>query len=560
MKRENNGRFFRRREAPTAFVLLALTGGVMRAVGQPSLVGPSSPGTPCSLALPGTTGSWAEQEHWVWKEVCEGRVADLQKYRLEHVAVGDPQLLSSRFLQTILFFEPFRTAVPEPGIHVRGAHFKENLDLSHRTYAHDLGLKASSFEGFLDLTGSHFSGELSLEGSHFGSLLLMQGTRIDRDLVMTRAEFSGNPMGEVRLAAASIGGSLNLEDAVVSGQRTLNMDSLLVERDLFLNGTGGHHTQYWRVWLQNARVGGIVSLDDAEIRERVIMNGFEVGSNLSMLNSSFTDVTMTNLKAKGDVKIEGPRELTSQDRRHSLDLSGATIGGELILGSASYGPLRWPSGASLNLRNTAVFAVEDGIECSSQDAQCSGSWPSALELDGFTYQQLGGNENESNADMAARSSRWWVNWLNRERHLSPQPYEQLASVLGRLGYKDKATDVLYEEKNHERVLTPYPERMWMTLQWLLIGYGYRTSRSLWWIAAFICAGAAVLRLSGEGQRLGMPFGFAYSVDMLLPIIRLREAHYSMDLKGWARYYFYVHKMTGYVLASFLIAGLSGLTK
>jgi len=58
----------------------------------------------------------------------------------------------------------------------------------------------------------------------------------------------------------------------------------------------------------------------------------------------------------------------------------------------------------------------------------------------------------------------------------------------------------------------------------------------------------------------MPFGIAYSFDMLLPIIQLREKHKKIDLQGWPRYYFYTHKIMGYVLASFLIAGLAGLTK
>jgi hypothetical protein len=48
--------------------------------------------------------------------------------------------------------------------------------------------------------------------------------------------------------------------------------------------------------------------------------------------------------------------------------------------------------------------------------------------------------------------------------------------------------------------------------------------------------------------------------MLLPIVRLRDSHYSIDLKGWAQYYFYVHKVMGYVLASVLIAAVAGLTK
>ena len=52
----------------------------------------------------------------------------------------------------------------------------------------------------------------------------------------------------------------------------------------------------------------------------------------------------------------------------------------------------------------------------------------------------------------------------------------------------------------------------------------------------------------------------FSMDTLLPIIRLREKNYHIDLRGGLAYYFYFHKIIGYVLASFLIAGLSGLTK
>ena len=73
-------------------------------------------------------------------------------------------------------------------------------------------------------------------------------------------------------------------------------------------------------------------------------------------------------------------------------------------------------------------------------------------------------------------------------------------------------------------------------------------------------GAIVLRVTGEGPRNAMPYGLAYSFDILLPIIRLRDKHYSVDLQTWARYYFYLHRIMGFLLASFLIAGVSGLTK
>ena len=76
----------------------------------------------------------------------------------------------------------------------------------------------------------------------------------------------------------------------------------------------------------------------------------------------------------------------------------------------------------------------------------------------------------------------------------------------------------------------------------------------------VLLGAFVLWISGQGRKNGIPIGLSYSFDMLLPIIKLRDAHYEIDLMGWPRYYFYLHKIAGYVLASFLIAGISGLTK
>jgi hypothetical protein len=80
---------------------------------------------------------------------------------------------------------------------------------------------------------------------------------------------------------------------------------------------------------------------------------------------------------------------------------------------------------------------------------------------------------------------------------------------------------------------------------------------------FLVLGFLVVRLSGEGQRISYSYDvkpLAYSFDLLLPIIRLREKHYQVDLNGWVRNYFYLHKVMGYWLAAFLIAWIAGLTK
>ena len=54
---------------------------------------------------------------------------------------------------------------------------------------------------------------------------------------------------------------------------------------------------------------------------------------------------------------------------------------------------------------------------------------------------------------------------------------------------------------------------------------------------------------------------AFSVDMILPLIKLREEHYNHDLQNdWQRYYFYIHQLFGWLMASFIFAGLAGITQ
>jgi hypothetical protein len=50
------------------------------------------------------------------------------------------------------------------------------------------------------------------------------------------------------------------------------------------------------------------------------------------------------------------------------------------------------------------------------------------------------------------------------------------------------------------------------------------------------------------------------MDILLPIISLRDLHAKIDPPGWPRLYFYFHKIAGWLLAFFILAGLAGITQ
>ena len=165
-------------------------------------------------------------------------------------------------------------------------------------------------------------------------------------------------------------------------------------------------------------------------------------------------------------------------------------------------------------------------------------------------------------DPYQRSREWFVRWLKSDATYSPQPYLHLATVLRAAGHEDKADAILYENREVQRGLPRISWTRWIFLSGLkvTIGYGYG-GRYFWvlgWVGFFALVGAGLLFVRDEtdnGERLG----FWYSLDMLLPGIRLRENHYDVDLGyKWTRRYFAVHKIVGYVLVFFVLAGLAGL--
>ncbi len=192
-----------------------------------------------------------------------------------------------------------------------------------------------------------------------------------------------------------------------------------------------------------------------------------------------------------------------------------------------------------------------------------------LDLVGFTYDRLGGLRANRDSTMTGRSiDDWLLPWLAKqdgfETTYNPQPFEQLAMVFRNSGYPGKADAILFEERNHQR---DSPETLWLTevnlwIQWGLIGYGYHNWIALLWFAGLIglgtwrCGKSAI----GEDKDMRLFQRCRYSFDMALPLITLNKAHNDVKHSGGGWVYFYFHKIAGFVLVSFLVAGLSGLTK
>ena len=430
------------------------------------------------------------------------------------------------------------------------------------------------------LRGAHVGGQISLSGSKVTGTLDMDGLRVERSLSMgDKAEFA-----DVVLRSAHVGGNLSLIGSKVTG--TLDMDGLRV-RSLFMRDQAA----FAEVVLRNAHVGEQLSLTGSKVTGTLNMNGLRVDRSLLMGNKAeFTDVVLARAHIGGDLSLSGSNvtgalnmdglrvdsslflsrraefhgpidlvfgriggtlELAGGIFHQDVDLTGTAITAELRLGSAKHPPAQWRGKPTLTLRNARAEAIQD----------LSDAWPAqAIELTGFTYRSLGGFHAAQRDPMGGRSVEWFQAWLGKQKEYAAAPYEQLASVLRSQGRPRDADEILYTNRERERSQASFFRYLWLTAMKYVIGYGYHIDRALIWVAVLILAGIAVLRLSGEGKRNAIPYGIVYSFDMLLPVIQLRKSHYDIDLQGWPRYYFYLHKVMGYVLASFLIVGISGLTK
>lgn len=597
-----------------AFIFHAISGVAFQVGAEEFVKGrPVLPGENCKTAH---QNNWTEQERWVWKEVCEGREADLiqrEGYRLEPNNTDrwhQERILRPAFLESILLHEPYVGALTHRGVRIKGAWFTEAIDLSNSTLTKPVALDGCRFDKKVNLqgletrywisfVGSSFNGNLymnhlqvvgslyldqggrfhgvDLSGAIIGDVLAMRGSTFIDTLDMNKLQVGTNLLmnegasfQSVKLSGTIVGGEFDMKGSNFDG--TLLMTGLLVHGSLFME-----EASFASVDLRGARIDGQVIMVGSKFSDTLDMGGLQVGDALVLQQAQVSkarEIDLTFAKIDSNLDISG-------STLPSLNLTGTQIKGEFRLGSNQHPPVKWRDGAKLTLRNTEVGTLQDRLD---RDA-----WPKELELDGFTYSHLGGMAGDGASDLTGRDVGWFKEWLTKQQLYSPQPYEQLAGLFRKAGQTQKAVAILYESKERERTEKASGlDWLWLTLLKIFIGYGYQTiSRITLWVIIFTGIGTIMLRVSRHNPfnsvfentpaviphqlynyfscnvtrtvEIYLPL-IAYSFDRFLPIIRLRYYHYSkIDLRGGVAYYFYFHQFMGFFLASLLIASLTGLT-
>ena len=522
---------------------------------------------------------WEEPEKWAWIEICEGRIAnfnirpgnerlDPKNPEHEHKWLGQykwsydnewsdgRRTLRSRFLRTILLHEPFHNVIPRQGIWITGAYFKDEIDLSGASIEQPLILSHSRFKSGIDLS--------SLKTTKVVSFIVL---KLDGDLDMDSALFKDDlniisvAFGDLLLMKAKINGDLAVSYS--ESKYKLNLSSTFIGGDLYMA-----KVKFVNVVLKRAKIGGFLNMSDSEFTGELDMRFTSIEDNLLMQNVQFEQpAKLVSLTVKSNLDMRGATlsrmDLTDAQIERNLrlgfrcaqDSSSCKDQDKKIPKWKKYTDFRGKSHApKLILRNTSVGALLD-----TEDA-----WPDNLELefDNFTYKRFDSNEKKTPYE---RGSVWFVEWLAKDASYSQQPYLQLVRVLRSNGLNGMADDILYANRERERDNSTWPELGLLTILWAIFGYGYgwRSLLTLVWASVFVCIGTALILESqsnkhdDEGNK---KLGFWYSLDMLLPVIQLREEHYEVDLHSKVKYYFYVHKIIGYVLIFFLLAGFSGFTK
>jgi uncharacterized protein YjbI with pentapeptide repeats len=421
-------------------------------------------------------------------------------------------------------------------------------------YQADVGFKGASVEGMMDLRRSRFSGRLDMWWLKSGQDLLLGG-------------MAGEETSEIRSSYflldcrnARIGGQLNLNNVDIA--EDLNLSSITIVNEALL-GRGSH---FANINLRLAKIGQHLSFATASIAGRINLTAAEVGRDVSLWRANAPDRVDLVF-----ARIGGSLDLCGGSFGH-FDLTGTVMSNELRL-SNDRGQVRWAPDSELILRNARADAIHD-----TPDA-----WPDCLELDGFVYNRFGGLDAKADHDLRNRRSSWFETWLAKDVPHTPQPYRQCAKVLIEMGHPEIADDVLYAGRERDRnEMVQNKERVPALGLWFLkatIGYGHGTARyfrAFNWVAGLTLMGVLVLILTGDYALLdgnvkweeatgwqgvvNIVQAASFSLNKLLPIIDLPIHHAQLYLGTISKLYFQFHKLMGYILALFLIAGITGLTK
>ena len=548
-------------------------------------------------------------EEWAWNDrICLGLEADMRDAPGGHgkIEVCTPSLIEKRdvkvpqyrklrpqFLELILSHELWVSAPRHPQVKLKCALVRGDIDLNNHEIAPAFEFVQGRIEGKFNLIETKFKHSLKLYGTTVTGKLNANHLGVGADLKLSE----GGTFSDISLLHAKIAGNVLLNKSTVTG--LLNADGLEVGGHLFLrNGV-----EYNGIDLVGARIAGQVVFNGSIVKGKLNASGLEVGGGLFLRKKgNFAEINLDGARITKSVdfnsstvsgklsarllEVRGDLRLNINGTFKNVDLTGAKIGSNLLLSGSKFsgkfdlteaaigGGLRlssrqrgippdWLNGASLVLRNASANVLQarkDSWEMSKGD----GFLPTALS--GFTFNRLGGLDEDSGADMGDESADWLVDWIEAHvefgKNYDPQPYTQLAQVLEVAGKTGKANAIRYakfEHKHDHDTSMSSIRRVLLTLEKIFVGYGVYPFRALYWFFGIVVAGAILAQWSKSPLVRGW-MSLWYSLENALPLVETNEDFKTVKHeRSWLNHFFQFQKVFGFVLATVLVGALTLLS-
>jgi len=495
-----------------------------------------------------------------------------------------------------------------PALNVNSVQVKGGVYLRY-------GFKA---EGEVNLVGARIDGSFDCR---FGEFISKNQTAA---LVADDTEVNGNVFlsngfkaeGGVILVNAKIDGYLDCSGGQFIGKnegRALDANSVEVKGAIYLrNGFKAEG----EVNLVGAKIDGNLECDGGQFignakvlalnANGVVVKGSvllrKVRAEGGVILRAEGGVNLINAKIEGNLECDGG-QFIGNAKAPALDADGVKIEGYAFLrdGFKAEGTVvffngyvgrsfQWwgvesPEKAILDLRLVRV-----GTLLSRPD-----SWPTQgnLRVDGSIYEQID--------DWAPPSAEIQLAWLKRQprdRFLS-QPFEQLASVLRKMGLEEDARKVMIaKNEEHAHYVQWRLEWLWYGLFGQLVGYGYSPWRAFgislvvigigWWLfrrgyrqgLLTATSGDAYGTVRGSTHQLLDSYpkfnAFIYSLEAFVPLVKLglgdqwtpnanrgeslRLGNVSFRTGSLLRGYLWFHIISGWVLTTLWVGGITGLVK
>ncbi|MFJ9024335.1 membrane-associated oxidoreductase [Streptomyces sp. NPDC102259] len=465
-------------------------------------------------------------EQRLWRAFATGAAVD---FRTQGEEDGPERSVRAAVLRALLLNGP-----REPGeiaaLKVVGARVTGLLDLRQAVVDSMFRLVHCRFDEVPRLVGAQLS-YISLRDSELPGLDASHA-RIDGGLRLTRCRIHG----PVHLSRAQISGALYLDGAEVTAtdpaQPVLQLNQISIDDDLCARGL---RTQ-GLIRLDGASVTGSIDLEDAELNnpgaQVLSAESLDVGANL----------LGRRLRAHGRIDLRGSRVPGRVDLlRSRLSNPGGTA---LRASSCVIGEL-WlrdgdPIQGRLNLRRAEVGQLQLEPEM----------LPDQVRLLDLTYTFLTPHEPaERRLPMLERD----------DGAFDPHAYEQLTAAYRRTGDDRAARVVQLAKQRRHRGTLPWYGRAWGHLQDAAVGYGFRPLRAAGWLLSLLAVGSIVYAghhppplKAGEAPAFNPVF---YTLDLLLPVISFGQES-AFAPRGWYQSLSYVLIVTGWILASTVVAGVT----